>query len=93
MMRRLRLLYPFLFVVLPILTVLTRNAGGSTLGDIAIRMGVRRRRPGSYRTRNSWGQWSRSPKTVTPLVEVTATRCFPSTMKVIGGPIGPLSSW
>jgi hypothetical protein len=40
MMRRLRLLYPFLFVVLPILTVLTRNAGGSTLGDIAILMGV-----------------------------------------------------
>ena len=40
MMRRLRLLYPFLFVVLPILTVLTRNAGGSTLGDMAILMGV-----------------------------------------------------
>jgi hypothetical protein len=40
MMRRLRLLYPFLFVVLPILTVLTRNAGGSTLEDVATLMGV-----------------------------------------------------
>jgi hypothetical protein len=40
MMRRLRLLYPFLFVVLPILTVLTRNPGGSTLADIAILIGV-----------------------------------------------------
>ena len=40
MMRRLRLLYPFLFVVLPILTVLTRNAGGSTLDDVATLMVV-----------------------------------------------------
>jgi hypothetical protein len=40
MMQRLRLLYPFLFAVLPILTVLTRNPGGSTLGDVATLMGV-----------------------------------------------------
>jgi sulfatase-like protein len=40
LMRRLRLLYPFLFVVLPILTVLARNPGGSTLRDVAIIMGV-----------------------------------------------------
>jgi hypothetical protein len=32
---RLKLLYPFLFSILPILTVLTRNPGGSTLGDAA----------------------------------------------------------
>jgi hypothetical protein len=38
------------------------------------------------------GHSPRSPKTVTPAVEVTATRCFPSTMKVIGGPMAPLSS-
>jgi hypothetical protein len=34
-MMRLKLLYPFLFSILPILTVLTRNPGGSTLGDAA----------------------------------------------------------
>ncbi len=33
MMRRFTLLYPFLFVILPILQVLTRYPGGSTLGD------------------------------------------------------------
>jgi sulfatase-like protein len=37
---RLRLLYPFLFVILPILTVLSRNPGESTLGDVAILTGV-----------------------------------------------------
>lgn len=40
MMRPLRLLYPFLFVVLPVLNVLTRNPGGSTLGDVATVVGV-----------------------------------------------------
>jgi len=34
MMRKLRLLYPFLFVILPILNTLTRNPGGATLGDV-----------------------------------------------------------
>ena len=34
-MRRSRLLYPFLFVILPILTILTRNPGGSMLADAA----------------------------------------------------------
>jgi hypothetical protein len=38
MMRRLTQLYPFLFVILPILNVLTRNPGGSTLGDAAALM-------------------------------------------------------
>jgi hypothetical protein len=33
-MRRLRLLYPFLFVVLPVLNVLTRNPGGSIPSDV-----------------------------------------------------------
>ena len=33
MMRRLKHLYPFLFVILPILHVVTRNPGGSTLAD------------------------------------------------------------
>lgn len=32
-MKRLALLYPFLFVVLPILNILSRNPGGSTLAD------------------------------------------------------------
>ena len=32
---RVRLLYPLLFSTLPILTVLARNPGGSTLGDAA----------------------------------------------------------
>jgi len=34
MMRKLRLLYPFLFVILPILNTLTRNPGGATLADV-----------------------------------------------------------
>jgi hypothetical protein len=34
MMRKLRLLYPFLFVMLPILNTLTRNPGGATLADV-----------------------------------------------------------
>jgi len=33
MMRNLRLIYPFLFVMLPILNTLTRNPGGATLTD------------------------------------------------------------
>lgn len=33
MMQRLKYLYPFLFVILPILHVVTRNPGGSTLAD------------------------------------------------------------
>lgn len=33
MMARLALLYPFLFVILPILNILSRNPGGSTLAD------------------------------------------------------------
>jgi hypothetical protein len=40
MMRRLKPLYPFLFVVLPILNVLTRNPGGSTLADSVAVMGA-----------------------------------------------------
>jgi hypothetical protein len=32
-MQRIRLFYPLLFSILPILTVLTRNPGGATLGD------------------------------------------------------------
>ena len=40
MMRRLKPLYPFLFVVLPILNVLTRNPGGSTLADSVALMGA-----------------------------------------------------
>jgi hypothetical protein len=40
LMQRLPLLYPFLFVVLPILNVLTGNAGGSSLADIGILAGV-----------------------------------------------------
>jgi hypothetical protein len=39
-MRHLRLLYPFLFAILPVLNVLTRNPGGSTLRDVAILAGV-----------------------------------------------------
>ena len=39
-MRRLRLLYPFLYVVLPILTVVTRNPGGSTLADLGVLLGA-----------------------------------------------------
>ena len=39
-MHRLKLLYPFLFVILPVLNVLTRNPGGSTLEDVAIVLGV-----------------------------------------------------
>jgi hypothetical protein len=39
-MQRLPLLYPFLFVILPILNVLTRNPGGSSLADIGILAGV-----------------------------------------------------
>jgi len=35
MMRKLRLVYPFLFVTLPILNTLTRNPGGATLSDVA----------------------------------------------------------
>jgi hypothetical protein len=34
MMRKLRLLYPFLFVILPILNTMTRNPGGATLADV-----------------------------------------------------------
>ena len=34
MMRKLRFLYPFLFVMLPILNTLTRNPGGATLTDV-----------------------------------------------------------
>jgi hypothetical protein len=33
-MRKLRLLYPFLFVILPVLNTLTRNPGGATLADV-----------------------------------------------------------
>lgn len=40
MMRRLKPLYPFLFVILPILNVLTRNPGGSTLADSVELMGA-----------------------------------------------------
>lgn len=39
-MRRLRLLYPFLFAVLPLLNVLTRNPGGSTPRDFATLLAV-----------------------------------------------------
>jgi hypothetical protein len=39
-MHRLRLLYPFLFVSLPVLNVLTRNPGGSALADAGIVLGV-----------------------------------------------------
>jgi hypothetical protein len=39
-MRRLRLLYPFLFAIQPVLTVVTRNPGGSTLLDVATLMAV-----------------------------------------------------
>jgi len=34
MMRKLRLLYPFLFAALPILNTLTRNPGGAALADV-----------------------------------------------------------
>ncbi len=40
MMGRLKPLYPFLFVVLPILNVLTRNPGGSTIADSVALMGA-----------------------------------------------------
>ena len=33
-MRKLRFIYPFLFVILPILNTLTRNPGGATLTDV-----------------------------------------------------------
>jgi hypothetical protein len=39
-MQRLRLLYPFLFVILPVLNVLTRNPGGSTLQDVGSLLAV-----------------------------------------------------
>jgi hypothetical protein len=39
-MHRLKLLYPFLFVILPVLNVLTRNPGGSTLADVGTVVGV-----------------------------------------------------
>jgi sulfatase-like protein len=39
-MQRLRLLYPLLFIILPVLNVLTRNPGGSTLGDVATLLSV-----------------------------------------------------
>jgi hypothetical protein len=39
-MRLVRLLYPFFFVLLPILTVLTRNPGGSTLQDVAVLLAI-----------------------------------------------------
>jgi hypothetical protein len=34
-MRSLKLLYPFLFVILPILNIMTGNPGGATLSDVA----------------------------------------------------------
>ena len=40
MIGRLRLFYPFLFIIVPVLTVLTRNPGGSTLWDIATLIAV-----------------------------------------------------
>ena len=40
MIRRLRLWYPFLFALLPILNTLTRNPGGSRLDDVAAVIGV-----------------------------------------------------
>ena len=40
MIGRLRLFYPFLFIIVPVLTVLTRNPGGSTLRDIATLIAV-----------------------------------------------------
>jgi hypothetical protein len=39
-MRRLRLGYPFLFAVLPILSVLTRNPGGSRPADVGVVIGA-----------------------------------------------------
>ncbi len=39
-MRRARLWYPFLFPVLPILSILTRNPGGSRPGDVAVVVGA-----------------------------------------------------
>jgi hypothetical protein len=38
-MQRLRLGYPFLFAVLPILSILTRNPGGSRLADVGVVIG------------------------------------------------------
>lgn len=39
-MRRARLSYPFFFAVLPILSILTRNPGGSRLTDVAVVVGA-----------------------------------------------------
>lgn len=39
-MRRLKLGYPFLFAVVPIMNTLTRNPGGSSLADIGVVIGV-----------------------------------------------------
>ena len=40
MTQRLRLLYPFLFVILPILNILTRSPGESSMADVAVVVGV-----------------------------------------------------
>lgn len=40
MTQRLRLLYPFLFAVLPILNILTRSPGESSMADVAVVVGV-----------------------------------------------------
>ena len=40
MTQRLRLLYPFLFAVLPILNILTRSPGESSMTDVAVVVGV-----------------------------------------------------
>src|SRR5919112_2327160 len=39
MIQRLKLWYPFLFALVPILNILTRNPGGSRLDDVAVIMG------------------------------------------------------
>ena len=40
MTQRLRVLYPFLFVLIPLLSILTRSPGESTMGDVGVVAGI-----------------------------------------------------
>ena len=40
MTQRLRLLYPFLFVLIPLLSILTRSPGESALADVGVVAGI-----------------------------------------------------